>query len=309
MNTSNLAKNKNYFAPQLPEGKSQRRKVLKDQARLLHQARGWGAPSIKKEFDSAFGKEMSWGERTVSDWIGEPSSDRTSTEYWQPWKSSHKTDNLSYLLRLDLVKRCWPVDILLWRGLEHFGKGLTKTEAEIATKLELSLLGLDESIVILIIHEYSQRLNADKIAFTADLDLLITTRPWQGSKLYDHSLREGIAPPVEIRGLNTDESWPTGERNPLVNFQIWSWDTLKVPWSMTVEHENLEVGRQSLRRLKKNGLSDQQNLDLDIARKSMNWEWMAINNGEPEDEYFRLLKEVGTSTNKNANLEGNDESE
>ena len=304
-----LAKTEKYFAPPLPESKPKKRKILKDQARLLHQAKGWGAPRIKKEFDIAFGAEMEWGERTVSDWIGEPSSDSSSTEYWQPWKQSHKPDDFGYLLRLDLVKRSWPIDILLWSGLEHYGRGLTETEAEIATKLQLSLQGLDETIAVLVVHEYSQRLNAEENIFTADLDLLITTRPWLGSDLYDHSLGEGIAPPVEIRGLNTDASWPRGESNPLVNFQIWAWDKLKVPWSMTVERENIEVGLQSSVRLVKNGLSDQQKQDLDTARKSVNWEWLAINRGELEDEYFRLLKEVGNSTNKSANLEGNDGSQ
>ena len=100
-----LANSRKYFAPPLPERKSERRKVLIDQARLLNQAKGWGAPRIKNVFDNAFGSDMEWGQRSVSTWIGKSSIEPELDQYWRPWNSRSKTDDAGHLMRLDLVKR------------------------------------------------------------------------------------------------------------------------------------------------------------------------------------------------------------
>jgi len=279
-----LANSRKYFAPPLPERKSERRKVLIDQARLLNQAKGWGAPRIKNVFDNAFGPDMEWGQRSVSTWIGKSSIEPELDQYWRPWNSRSKTDDAGHLMRLDLVKR----SATMYRLLDVMGlfatAGLTESEADIAMKLRYSLHPLDPIVQLLIVHEYAQRFSADENALTSDLDLLVATQPWLGGDLYKYSLLNNVAPPVEIRGLNTYGQLPSDD--PMIRVQVWAWDALKVPWLQVIEVALRRTSGRLISRLEPDGLSDQEKHALATDRSTFNWEWLIMNGDALLDDYF-----------------------
>jgi hypothetical protein len=198
--------------------------------------------------------------------------------------------------------------------------GLTNKEAEVAVSLQISLAGLDPLIQLLVVHEYAERLAHGPEPITADLDLLIATRPWNvpsGTQLYEEMLRSGAAPQVLIRSLycpslieenaaiiDADqllaESDPINAighliaaANSIMRIQMWAWDALKVPWAVAFEHtdpDTRDVLSGWFRIETKDGGDVPQ---LAIDRKKFNWESLLK---EPLDKQDSRTREQHSST-------------
>lgn len=303
MNTHSCAIKYAIFAIDLPGDKIPRRRYLKEKAQLLARGEGVGARIIKRILDAEFGPENVPGERTISTFIAVLNRERESSPPWKPSEGIQQGDDLGFLLRLDLIKRSEIVQMLIVGPAESSTRlpGLTRKEAEVAVSLQIGMAGLDPLIQLLIVHEYAERLAYGPEPITADLDLLIATRPWNvpnGTQLYEEMLRCGTAPQVLVRSLYctrlieenatiNDPELLIAESdvftkvqqlilssNPIMRIQMWAWDALKVPWGAAFDHTDPDshdvlTGFIDLT-MQDGGVVRQ----LRIDRKKFNWEFL-----------------------------------
>jgi hypothetical protein len=252
----------------LPLAKKDRKKYIATEAKRMARREEVGARRIKQKLDQVYGEENVPSERTISDLISGSNRERIVSPEWLPWGGTPITDDLGFLLRLRMIKQSEIIQMLLVDA-EHSADRqpqLTVNEADIAVKLQLSLLGLDPVIQFLIVHEYAERLEFPNDPLTNDLDLLVATRPWSGSKLYGKMLNGGADPRASIRSLNcrgiVEHNAPITngdqfgkdhdisnqiarlirEGDPTTRLQIWAWNFLDVPWNLALEHRDQITG-------------------------------------------------------------------
>lgn len=286
MSTRRLAENHAKFADFLPEDKTERTARLKWHAQQAAQREGKGAPTIKREFDARWPQVPIPSERTISDWIKGIRSGRTDSPEWNSWDDDPITDDLGFLLRLNLVKKTDLVYMMIDQtGIGFLPRplpGLTVEEARVAVKLQVALQTIDPLIQLLIVHEYAERL-AFAERSTQDLDLLIACRPWLDWRLYEQALHSGVAPPAEVRGLHTYRQLE--ERDPRIRVQLWSWSQLSVPWAMVLDGLRPDSPKKSVHRIEHRDLTTDQQEQLARDASEFNWEWLLLNSD-------RLLNEA-----------------
>ena len=296
----------------LPQEKNARRRYLKDQAELLAQTRGLGAPKIKRQLDKEYGSDNVPSERLISDWISGLGRGGESGPEWKPWNEHPVCDDLGFLFRLDLIKRSEIVQMLVVGSLDSTEQlpGLTITEAKVAVKLQASLQDLDPVIQLLLVHEYAERLASHSRPITADLDLLVATQPWRGSQLYKEMIGKGAAPQVLVRSLYgrgfiemnakiTDAPRLVSESEPIrrinrlnrdgdlsFRVQMWAWDQLKVPWNLAFDHTDPDTKDVLTVFLKIKEKNDGDARQLVEDRGKFSWEFLLQQDAQVKDKHI-----------------------
>jgi hypothetical protein len=303
----------------VPSDKKGRKEFLKSESKKLAQQERMSAREIKERFVNGYKLSGFPSERTISGWISNISKTRIESPMWKAWNETPITDDLGFLLRLQLVKRSEVAQMLLascCEPLEQLHRDFSQKEAEIAVKLQMSLYGLDLLIQFLIIHEYAERLSFPDDPYTQDLDLLIATRPWTGPELYEAEIRSGTTPRVSVKSLNytnfvsrdtrihnPDQFFSENEvtrisyrliveGQPIIKLQMWIWNTLGVPWNLSINHRDL-VTEDKMEIWLKIPV-EQKQLDskrVEFSEEKFNWESLAALGTEVHSPNFWINDE------------------